>query len=58
MDMTVFLYGVDDFYTEVFFARSGKPVLVRSFAETALLEPYLRILPMPELPPGISYGNK
>lgn len=58
MDMKVFLYQVDDFYTEVFFAKPGKPVLIRSFADTELLEPYLIGMPLPELPEGISYRGQ
>jgi hypothetical protein len=53
LDMTVFLYGVADFYTEVYFVRSGKPVLIRSFADTDLLLPYLSQIELAGLPEGV-----
>ena len=53
LDMTVFLYQLDEFYTEVFIERSGKPVLIRSFADTDLLIPYLSQIKLTGLPEGV-----
>ncbi|MDB5196846.1 MAG: hypothetical protein JWP88_1217 [Flaviaesturariibacter sp.] len=50
IDLTVFLYQIADFYTEVFFRKdTGKIVQVRSFAETDLLGSYLQEIDLSEL---------
>ncbi|MDB5250874.1 MAG: hypothetical protein JWP27_43 [Flaviaesturariibacter sp.] len=49
-DMTVLLYGLNDFYSEIFRMRgSGAIVKVRSFTDTDLLEPYLAEIDIREL---------
>jgi hypothetical protein len=50
LDMTVRLYGLNDFYSEIFsIRRSGAIARVRSFTDTDLLEPYLADIDIREL---------